>query len=139
MTPFTPIAGTFAFARCTSLAKLIIHDGHIPKDLREARITTTIDLLHRLLKQTRAHPKPVPKAATLITWPAPDTLANNGRSASRVYPRLAELSNQSRRLRYRSPRMRFLQQICGSELEVWVSELEIFEGPIYKAVRARTP
>ena len=139
MTPFTPIAGTFAFARCTSLAKLIIHDGHIPKDLREARITTTIDLLHRLLKQTRAHPKPVPKAATLITWPAPDhTLASIGRSASRVYPRLAE-PNQPRRLRYRSPRMRFLQHICGLELEVWVSELEIFEGPIYKAVRARTP
>ena len=138
MTPFTPIAGTYAFARCTSLAKLIIHDGHIPKDLREARITTTIDLLRRLLKQTGANPKPVPKVATLITWPAPDTLANIGRSASRIYPRLAE-PNQPRRLRYRSPRMRFLQQICGSELEVWVSELEIFEGPIYKAVRARTP
>ena len=106
--------------------------------MREARITTTIDLLRRLLKQTGANPKPVPKAATLITWPAPDTLANIGRSASRIYPRLAE-PNQPRRLRYRSPRMRFLQQICGLELEVWVSELEIFEGPIYKAVRARSP
>ena len=109
--------------------------------MREARITTTIDLLRRLLKQTGANPKPVPKAATLITWPAPDTLANIGRSASRVHPRsAAELpKNQPRRLHYRSPRMRFLQQICGSELEIWVSELEIFEGPIYKAVRARTP
>ena len=104
--------------------------------MREARITTTIDLLHCVLKPSGA--KPVPKAATLITWPAPDTLANIGRSASRVYPRLAE-PKQPRRLRYRSPRMRFLQQICGSELEIWVSELEIFEGPIYNAVRARTP
>ena len=104
--------------------------------MREARITTTIDLLHCVLKPSGA--KPVPKAATLITWPAHNTFANIGRSASRIYPRLAE-PNQPRRLRYRSPRMRFMQQICGSELEVWVSELEIFEGPIYKAVRARSP
>ena len=107
--------------------------------MREARNTTTIDLLHCVLKPSGA--KPVPKAATLITWPAHNTFANIGRSASRVHPRsAAELpKNQPRRLHYRSPRMRFLQQICGSELEIWVSELEIFEGPIYNAVRARTP
>ena len=50
LTPFAPIAGAGAFESCTSLAKLIVRDAVIPKDLREARTTTAIDLLHRLLK-----------------------------------------------------------------------------------------
>ena len=124
MTPSTPVAGEFAFDRCTSLAKLVVHDGLLPKDLREARTRTTIDLLHRLLK--RSGVKPVPKAAKLA-WPVPDTLASIGRSASRVDPQLAEqLPNQPRRLHYCYRRVRLLlHQVCKSELEIWISELEI--------------
>ena len=104
--------------------KLIVHDGLIPKDLREARTRATIDLLHRLLRRSGA--KPVPKAAEL-TWPASDTLglASIGSSASRVYPRLAKLPNQPRRLHYRRRVRLLLQQMCKSELEIWISELEI--------------
>ena len=116
-------AGDCAFDECTSLAKLIVHDGLIPKDLREARTRATIDLLHRLLKRSGA--KPVPKAAKL-TWPASDTLASIGSSASRVYPRLAKLpSNQPRRLHYRRRVRLLLQRMCKSELEIWISEMEI--------------
>ena len=124
MTPSTPVAGEFAFDRCTSLAKLVVHDGLLPKDLREARTRTTIDLLHRLLKKSGV--KPVPKAAKLA-WPVPDTLASIGRSASRVDPQLAEqLPNQPRRLHYCYRRVRLLlHQVCKSELEIWISELEI--------------
>ena len=122
LTPCTPVAGEFAFERCTSLAKLVVHYGLLPKDLREARTRTTIDLLHRLLKKSGV--KPVPKAAEL-TWPASDTLASIERSASRVYPRLAKLPNQPRRLHYRRRVRLLLQQMCKSELEIWISELEI--------------
>ena len=124
MTPSTPVAGEFAFDRCTSVAKLIVHDGLLPKDLREARTRTTIDLLHRLLKKSGV--KPVPKAAKLA-WPVPDTLASIGRGASQVDPQLAEqLPNQPRRLHYCYRRVRLLlHQVCKSELEIWISELEI--------------
>ena len=111
------------FAVCTSLVKLIVHDGLIPKDLREARTRATIDLLHRVLKRSGA--KPVPKAAEL-TWPASDTLASIGSSASRVYPRLVKLpSNQPRRLHYRRRVRLLLQRMCKSELEIWISGMEI--------------
>ena len=115
-------AGDCAFDECTSLAKLIVHDGLIPKDLREARTRATIDLLHRLLKRSGA--KPVPKAAKL-TWPASDTLASIGSSASRVYPRLAKLPSQPRRLHYRRRVRLLLQRMCKSELEIWISGMEI--------------
>ena len=122
LTPCTPVAGEFAFERCTSLAKLVVHYGLLPKDLREARTRTTIDLLHRLLKKSGV--KPVPKAAKLA-WPVPDTLASI--EASQVDPQLAEqLPNQPRRLHYCYRRVRLLlHQVCKSELEIWISELEI--------------
>ena len=121
MTPSTPVAGEFAFDRCTSVAKLIVHDGLLPKDLREARTRTTIDLLHRLLKKSGV--KPVPKAAKLA-WPVPDAGESD---TSQVDPQLAEqLPNQPRRLHYCYRRVRLLlHQVCKSELEIWISGMEI--------------